>query len=163
MRLNWKGTYHVTKSGEVFNRFGKRMKSFDNGRGYQIVSLRIDGNYVVKSLHRLVAEVYLENSSNLTEVNHEDGCKTNNNLDNLSWCTRSQNIQHCYDKGLRSARGSENSNASLNEETVTVICCKLQEGFSPKDISSSLCVSYNSVRKIKSRFTWKHISKDYSW
>lgn len=52
-------------------------------------------------IHRLVAEAFILNQSDFTEVNHKDGDKTNNCVDNLEWCSRQQNVLHSYKLGLR--------------------------------------------------------------
>lgn len=72
--------------------------------GYLVVSIddyttrtNKSGNELV---HRLVAEAFLPNPHNKEFVNHIDGDKTNNSVDNLEWCTRNENMQHAYDTGL---------------------------------------------------------------
>lgn len=52
-------------------------------------------------VHRLVAEAFILNQNGFTEVNHKDGDKTNNCVDNLEWCSRQQNVLHSYKLGLR--------------------------------------------------------------
>ena len=52
-------------------------------------------------VHRLVAEAFILNPMDFTEVNHKDGDKTNNCVDNLEWCSRQQNVLHSYKLGLR--------------------------------------------------------------
>ena len=52
-------------------------------------------------VHRLVAEAFILNQRDFTEVNHKDGDKTNNCVDNLEWCSRQQNVLHSYKLGLR--------------------------------------------------------------
>ena len=52
-------------------------------------------------VHRLVANAFIPNPDNLPEVNHKDGDKTNNCVDNLEWCSRQQNVLHSYKLGLR--------------------------------------------------------------
>jgi hypothetical protein len=71
--------------------------------------------------HRIVAEAFLPNPDNLPEVNHEDGNKHNNNASNLEWCTRSENMKHAYQTGLKSSAGAKNSRCKLSEENVAFI------------------------------------------
>lgn len=96
--------YLVTKNGDIYSmysRFGKRKQKLK-----MTPQLRKDGYYQVclmagktmKSflVHRLVAEQFLPNKFNLKEVNHKDGDKSNNNVDNLEWTDRSSNLKHRY-------------------------------------------------------------------
>ena len=52
-------------------------------------------------VHRLVAQHFIPNPNNLPEVNHIDGDKANNQVSNLEWCTRSHNVKHSFDTGLK--------------------------------------------------------------
>ena len=60
-------------------------------------------------IHRLVAETFIPNPGNLSDVNHIDGDKSNNRADNLEWASRGSNIKHSYDSGLRKAKKGEES------------------------------------------------------
>lgn len=62
-----------------------------------------DNNRIRKyhTIHKLVATAFIENNNNYREINHKDGNKHNNYVDNLEWCSRSYNIKHAYDNGLR--------------------------------------------------------------
>jgi hypothetical protein len=71
----------------------------DNTGYYQVV-FRINGKKKYIRVHRLIAETCIPNPLNLKQVNHKDGNKLNNNIDNLEWCTNSYNTQEGYDKGL---------------------------------------------------------------
>jgi hypothetical protein len=100
----YNGVYEISSFGNVIsNNFGKRkvLKYGLMNSGYKMVSLKKDCKQKMCSIHRLVAIAFLPNENNLPQVNHKDGNKLNNNLDNLEWCTRSENIKHMYNNGLK--------------------------------------------------------------
>lgn len=73
--------------------------------GYIYVQLWNNSNYKNIRLHRLVAENFIPNPENKCQINHIDGNKQNNRIDNLEWCTASENIIHAYKTGLRKSSG----------------------------------------------------------
>ena len=81
------------------------------------------------SVHRLVAEAFIPNPENKPEVNHKDGDKLNNNVDNLEWVTSSENIKHAYDTGFNSIEVARQSahKASLVSAELSRIKCKCIE------------------------------------
>lgn len=70
------------------------------GRHYRTVVLCKDGHKNSVYIHRLVAETFIPNLQNLSEVNHKDGNKSNNAADNLEWCTHTENMHHADRIGL---------------------------------------------------------------
>lgn len=69
--------------------------------GYVYVQLWNNANYKNIRLHKLVAQTFIPNKDNKPQINHIDGNKQNNRVDNLEWCTSSENIKHAYKIGLR--------------------------------------------------------------
>ena len=86
------------------NKFYKQEKiinQYYNGRGYMQVTIYNDiGKPKTIKVHRLVARAFIENKNNLPQVNHKDGNKLNNCIDNLEWITHKENIRHSYRTGL---------------------------------------------------------------
>lgn len=68
--------------------------------GYEQVCLRKNGKSYTKRVNRIVAQVFIPNPNNYPQVNHIDGVKTNNCVENLEWCNCSQNMLHCHTNGL---------------------------------------------------------------
>lgn len=95
-------SYEITQQGDVRNSVtGTILKPQRTPQGYQHVTLCDDMGRHQRSIHSLVAEEFLDNPGNYSEVNHIDGDKTNNCVDNLEWCTRSGNMKHAYKNGLQ--------------------------------------------------------------
>ncbi len=64
--------------------------------GYPLVTFSVDNIQSSHNIHRLVARAFIPNESNKPQVNHKDGDKTNNRVDNLEWATCSENMKHAY-------------------------------------------------------------------
>lgn len=77
------------------------LKEKTNRFGYKFVGLSNQNGRKNKAIHKLVAEAFIENKNNYKEVNHIDGNKSNNCVDNLEWCTRRENVLHSYKLGLK--------------------------------------------------------------
>ena len=77
---------------------GKTLIPQDNGHGYQVVTLRDGHRHTLQTtVHRLVALAFIPNPDNLPEVNHIDGDKSNNVVENLEWVTRDDNRRHAIE------------------------------------------------------------------
>lgn len=92
--------YSILEDGTILTKAGKPFKMGISTTGYYQMIAYGDGAPHYFMAHRLVADKYHPNPDNLPQVNHEDGNKLNNHKDNLTWCTRSQNIRHALDTGL---------------------------------------------------------------
>lgn len=69
--------------------------------GYMIVGLCKNGKMKSFNVHKLVAKAFIPNFNNKPQINHIDGNKCNNKVDNLEWCTVSENVKHAYDNNLK--------------------------------------------------------------
>lgn len=111
----YEGLYQVSNLGNIKriifrNRvvtkpMEKLLKFFKKGSGYFAVSLYKDCKKKNTFVHRLVAENFIENNQNKKTVNHIDGNKFNNHVENLEWCTYSENHKHAFKIGLKKPRG----------------------------------------------------------
>lgn len=93
MYRDWKGHKMFIKGGIC--------SISKNKQGYLVVGMAINKKPRTKQIHRLVALTFLSNPNNLPQVNHIDGNKQNNHVENLEWCTSSENLKHAYRTGLR--------------------------------------------------------------
>lgn len=89
--------YFVSLSGNIYNRHGDVMNGAVDRCGYLHTIL----NRKHRNIHRVIAETFIPNPSNLPCVNHKDGNKLNNSVDNLEWCTHSENTLHSFQNGLQ--------------------------------------------------------------
>ncbi|MGL5015268.1 MAG: HNH endonuclease signature motif containing protein [Bacteroidales bacterium] len=155
--------YEVFENGSVYShKSGKFLKRSTGPTGYVYCQGSVNGKKVYLKPHRLVAIAFIPNPDNLKEVNHKDLDKSNCDVTNLEWCTRSENIQHSYLMGARSATGVNNARCVTEEGVVIQICEYLVAGLSASQIRD-LGFKYSLVRKIKSKENWSHISDNYSW
>lgn len=152
--------YTIFENGDIYNKYNKKLSPVDNGKGYLIVNVNIDGKRTCKAIHRLLGECFIENPCNYTDINHIDGNRQNNALFNLEWCTHGYNIKHSYNLNNRTALGSNNANCKYSESIVIEICELLSKGFTSANIRD-LGYPYTLVRQIKQRKNWKHISNNY--
>lgn len=94
--------YEISNKGRLFTtKYFKKRKEISptiKANGYLDVKLSNNGIKHHEYIHRLVAKAFIPNPNNLPEVNHIDGNKRNNNVDNLEWCSRLDNMQHYFNK-----------------------------------------------------------------
>ncbi len=144
------------KSGPKKTRKGFRLlKPMKESTNYTTVDLCKDGKIVRKLIHRIVAEAFLPNLENKPQVNHINGIKDDNRLENLEWVTRSENQLHSIRTGLRHTRGENNSQCKLKSEDVLKI---LNDTRVYSVIGNEFKVSISTVADIKRGYSWTHIT-----
>lgn len=120
----FEGLYQISNLGNVKSLKGVReriLKANPNTYGYLQVGLQKDGKRYARTVHRLVAMAFLPNEYNKPDVNHLDGDKYNNCVDNLEWATEKENVNHAVETGLLNTRGSGSPLAKLTDEDVKYI------------------------------------------
>lgn len=145
MDTNWKtlpdiSNYRIFPDGKIYalhlDRFVSEYSSRD---GYKKVTLRLDNKERKSySVHRLVALAYINNPENKPTVNHIDGNKENNIVENLEWATRSEQVQHAWDNGLIKDIKSRRE-AVINALGIRVVCLTTGEIF---DSIGQACMKY---------------------
>ena len=151
--------YKVSDTGIVWNKEKDVEVRTRNRNGYIGVTLFNDGYRKDENVHRLVAKAFLIGEPDQDQVNHKDGNKSNNHVDNLEWCTLSENRQHAYDNGLQHGRkGSKHHGAKFTEDEIREIKRKLANGYGVTKLARELGVSHATISLINTGKNWSHIT-----
>lgn len=151
--------YLIDEDGNIFDvKENKFRKPSETNKGYLKVSFYINGKYKSKFVHRLVITTFnpVENMENL-QVNHIDGNKKNNNINNLEWCTLQENMSHAWKNGLcsnSSPYGNLAHHKKIDRDIVDLILLDLKNGISYSKIANKYNISKSTVYQIKNGITW---------
>jgi hypothetical protein len=99
----YEGIYQISNLGNVKSYKKNRVKiriPTKNTNGYLCLGLRKNNKRKMYLIHRLISEYFIENKNNKPYINHIDGNKLNNNINNLEWCTQKENVNHSWKIGL---------------------------------------------------------------
>ena len=158
--IGYEGLYEVSNFGRVKSLLLKNeriLRPRINGNGYLRVALR--KNDIAKDffIHRLVAFSFLENMEEKEFINHIDGNKKNNTVENLEWCNRSENIQHAIKNGLMdNIFGEKNKNSKITKEQALKIKYG-HHGISNTELASIYKINQSKISEIRSGKRWKYI------
>lgn len=172
--------YEVYENGIVI-RNGKELKWNFNNKGYARVNTSVKGKTKAKFVHKLVAELFIPDKSNFKsaegedrtkvdvsklQVNHKDGNKLNNNVENLEWCTNLYNIKHAIKNNLikRCPKGDNNVRAKKIkmmgngvEKTFGSLRSALDYLGKPYSCYSSLAHCCNGDTKTAYGYKWEYV------
>lgn len=124
---------------------------------YHQVRLEKDDHQVQRFVHRLIASAFIDNPLHKPEVNHKNGIKTDNRIENLEWVTRSENVKHSFAIGLQSNKGVKHPLHKLTENEVLEIRQRYANGESSWQIYKSMDMSYTNIKDIIAKRTWAHL------
>lgn len=155
--------YSVSNLGRVRNNKTNKILSPRNLCGYQRVSFYVDGKPTDLRIHRLVAKAFIPNPENKPQVNHINGNKGDNHVNNLEWRTNGENIRHAFRTGLIDTRklslanrGEKHPRAKLSERQILEIKKKLkhQTGLS---LAKEYNVTPSLISLIRNNKKWYHL------
>lgn len=112
----WEDYIQVNEEGHIYSKRSNKERSLQGNKGYKWIRIWKDGKFHEVLVHRAVASAFLGSGDGLV-VNHKDGNKSNNHVDNLEWVTQSENMKHAYKTGLKGV-GESHGNSVLTEEIV---------------------------------------------
>ena len=154
--------YEISNLGTI--RTYKGYKKADKSKLYDSVSLYCKNKSKRFYIHRLVAIHFISNPSNKPCVNHIDGDKSNNSVNNLEWVTHKENNRHAWDVGLKTPKVGESSKINkIPEYKARIIKQAKQDSkgkryWGLKELCIKLNVSYGSGCEISKGNNWKHIT-----
>lgn len=145
----------VIKQGRIWSKhFYRWLDGGPNNQGYYHTSLRNDFCTIsCVKIHRVVAMAFIPNPFNYSDVNHIDGNKANNTVDNLEWVTSYMNHLHARSHGLRES--------ALNESQVHEVCKRLISGENQRSIAFTLGISVHAIGHIVNHGSHREIAKQY--
>ena len=143
---------------------GKIRKPTKASTGYFCLRLSNDGVIKNYSVHSIVAETFLGKCDDNFQVNHKNGIKTDNRIENLEYVSCAENIQHSYRLGLQSKeqnQGAKNGRAKLTETEVKAILnsADRSHGFTVR-LAKQYNVAPNIISRIVGGKIWKHLQKE---
>ena len=146
-----KSLARMTSSNNGSTKYLKRekekiLKSRINSVGYPVVGLCKNNRTKTVKVHRLVAEAFIPNLENKPQVNHINGIKNDNKIDNLEWCTNSENVKHAFRTGLNKATNRSKEVAINN---ILKACEKNKVKVMQFDLQGNYIKTWNSILEAK--------------
>lgn len=156
------GLYSVSDDGKVLNRkLRKKLHPSPDGKGYMRVCLRKNGLSYNKSVHQAMAVAFLGDKRATKTVNHKNGIKSDNRLENLEWLTNAQNMAHAAKLGLRphpDMRGERNNSAVLSTEDIEYIRLRYNSGsLYQRELAKEYNVTQQTISDIIRGHSWAHL------
>ncbi len=149
--------YFITRGGDVYNKKGKKLSPYINN-GYRFIGLynnkRERKNFCI---HRLVYEAWGGKLKAGLWVNHKDGDKANNHIDNLELITPSENHAHAFRTGLQCNKGEQHPRSKLKEKDILRIREMRTHGLSHRKIAEEFNVTQATISYVLAGKMWIHV------
>ena len=154
----------MRKDGKPLHVKGCVLKALPNNRGYPRVSLCFSGHSTWSHVHTLIAEAFLSQPKSkigpLADqygVNHKDGDKTNNHINNLEYITNRANVRHARKNGLLDVAGMKNGRAKISADDVREIRRLYTNGMRQIDLARQFSIDQTQISRIVRHVCWPHI------
>lgn len=158
--------YFVSRSGKIYSEMSEKILSpGTNPAGYYVMGFSIQGYKKSKyiQIHKMVATVYLGWHKDLV-IDHIDGNKKNNDVNNLEWVTSAENARRAYAINLHKKRyGNNNWSTKYSDQTIHSVCKYLSEGLKAKEISNRCGVPIEYVWKLAGKSVRPDICNQYTY
>ena len=141
--------YFITRDGRIWNEKTERyLKAQPNPKGYLVVRITVDKVKHSFKIHREVAKAFIPNPDNKPQVNHIDGNKNNNTVENLEWCTNEENTRHAIKNGLwkNVFKASQTTNEARKKKIKAV------------NIETKEEITFDSIAEAERYFDSRHIT-----
>ncbi len=167
----FEGYYAVSNTGKIksiprfiFNGKGyfktkdKIIRPVFDSCGRQQAHLHKNNIRTTSYVHRIVGKAFIPNPDNLPQINHIDGNKINNHVNNLEWCDNLYNQRHSWAIGLRKPNlGEKSGTCKLTTEDVLAIRESFSRGVRNKDLAIKYNVKRSTISAITNRINWRHV------
>ena len=155
--------YEISSYGNIcIKTKEKKFKLNKNSRGYIVITFTKNKIQKSYSVHRLVAEAFIPNPENKPQVNHINGDKTDNRVENLEWCTGSENMKHCYKNNLQKKRCKRVTQYTLDNQFVKTWDSLIQIEKELNINHSKISMVCNGKRKNAGNYIWRFANEKIS-